>query len=361
MFLTSNLTSKEKYILLGVTVFLLIVLVIYLIHIQKQGIVKNPPSSYWFARSDAGGSETFDTDGVYLRQVINPPAPIGDCSSTSKCSGDAGCIDGKCVPYTNSEIYNSPCCSDETIKQACKSWISDKANQQAFSDFCGKNPELCRNFDFSNLQNIEVQLCNLFRSICGGPLSESIPENLKNHCRLIHNPIGVDSDIFTGLKELFFNTPYQYSRIKMKVRATNLKDGSRGWGFWNTNMFPMATIWFLQQDGVCPPGLGKECPEGPYPLNGFYIMIYDPDTKGVTMKKIPDLDENWHTYEIDWKSDRIIFRIDNKIVYTETKVIPSTFMAFHFWVDNAVFAPWHVLQNMTKPRTQELAWIEIQK
>lgn len=349
-------------IILGFIIILLVIVAVVL-YCENLGKVKNPDSSYWFARSDAGGHEVFNSGGNYLYQEIVPPISTGACDSDGKCTTDAGCFNGQCIPYTNSEIYNSPCCSVEKMQAACEAWITSQPSatvQNLLQGLCQKYPDLCSVLNSNNLQAIKTTLCQLYMSICGGPLSSMIPSKY-DHCYLVPNAIPSDPDIVTSLKELFFNTPYLYSKIITKIKVSNLKDGSRGWGFWNTNVDPMAMAWFIQQDGICPPGLGKECPEGPYELNGFYAMITDPVKGTYSMQKLPDLDEGWHTYEIDWQPTYINFIVDGNVVHKETKVIPSTRMAYHCWVDNAIFAPWHVVQNMSAPRSQTTAWIEIYK
>jgi hypothetical protein len=332
----------------------LIILLFFIYYCFFKTEMKNPPASYWFFRSDEGGAQFFDQDGYYLKQSIQPPIPRGKCdNSDSKCPQDNVCYNGMCIPpYTNAEIYNNPCCGYEETENACKKWISD--------NFCEKNKDnpICT---FLDVDKLKKQLCDLHKEICKGNSSTSV-------CNLVPNPINIDNNPVDSLKELFFNVPYLYSDFSITIKVNNLKDGSRGWGFWNTTMsLDMAFIWFIQQDGICPPGFGELCPSGQlYGLNGFYAMIYMPSYKdGKYIPKIKtfklDIDEDWHDYKITWKKDKIVFYMDGKDVYTETEVIPDVNMAFHCWVDNAVFAPVHVVQNMKRERSQIIKKLSIDK
>jgi hypothetical protein len=299
-------------------------------------LVYNPNESYWFVRNDGSGISKFGND-YYLYQEISPYS-LGDCI-LGDCISDQQCYNGKCVPYSNSEIYNSPCCSDQKLIDTCDKY------------------------------NINKDICNITRSICNGPVINRIEENEENNCYLIQNKNIIDNKISLIFEELFFNTPYLYNNLEIKIKVKNLKSGSRGWGFWNTVMNQdMCYIWFMQQDGICPISLNPLCPSGKeYGLNGFYIMIVIPSSMSLDGKekfkviKIKNLNEEWNLYNINWKQENIEFLVNNQIVYVEKdkSFIPNIRLAFHCWVDNAVFAPFHVVQDMKEKRSQIIEYLSI--
>ena len=334
---------------------------------HKRRMIKNPDQGYWYWRSDTGGSQEYQKNGIYIRQSISPPRPIGSCSDSQPCPSqleDTACIDGECIPYANAEIYNNPCCSLDKLTDACEDWIAKDGLEWLWT-FCEQNVHnpICQKISKEKIVDAKDQLCKLFRSVCGGPVADQIPSKYSDHCHLVPSPVPLmmDPEPFDAIRELFLNCPYLYSKFQAKIRVGNLRSGSRGWGFWNTTMIPkdMAMAWFMQQDGVCTMPNNPWCPIGQeYAMNGMYAMIVMPG-KNPVMVKLPDLDEEWHNYEIDWTEDHVRFYIDRKLVHEEKTVIPSTRMAFHCWVDNAVFAPGHVVQKMVSVRSQDIKDLKI--
>jgi hypothetical protein len=346
---------KKSELLFIIFIFLLLIVILFSFRKSKEkynsfkedtidienclnnNLIHNPKENYWFVRNDGSGISNFNQNNYYLYQEISPYS-VSDCF-LGNCGTDQQCYDKRCVPYCNSEIYNSPCCSDEQIIEVCT-----------------------RN-------GINKDICNITRSICNGPVINRMTEELSNNCYLIPNKNIIDNKISLIFEELFFNTPYLYNDLEIKVRVKNLKSGSRGWGFWNTVMNQdMCYIWFMQQDGICPNTLNPFCPSGKeYALNGMYVMIVIPSSMSIDGKekfrtiKIKDLDEEWNTYNIIWKKEGIKFLVNGKTVYEEKdkSYIPNIRLALHCWVDNAVFAPFHVVQNMKKPRSQTIEYLVI--
>jgi hypothetical protein len=164
--------------------------------------------------------------------------------------------------------------------------------------------------------------------------------------------------------DLFLNIPYAPStglRFEASVKAENLKGGSRGWGFWNTDVFPlsMQIAWFVQFDSNPQAGFYK---------NGFYAVTQNGITglKSPVSYQLKDLDEDWHDYRIDVTSTAVEYFVDGQSVYTETDpdVIPTAPMAFHNWVDNAVFGMEnntiiHILQTTTAPRVNRMKNLQL--
>ena len=280
--------------------------------------IQNPASFYWMNRNDGSGRREYFKDNNYLTLTISPLRK-NQCSVDKDCTGPyESCLNQKCQPYSNAEIYNGTCCDKNAI---------NKLNVDP------SNPI------FNKLSLFRRALLNL---VCEN--ETPIPES---NCILNWTPTLTIDDPIVQTKQAFkdtvLNTPYLYSDIYQSITCKNLTNGSRGFGFWNTSLdFNQTAIaWFIQLDGK----------NGVSP-NGFFIQIQSPsnDIKEVTpippnisplsnttLILLPDLDEKNHTYDIIWRDDSIKFIIDGKIVYIETVNIPSVPMAYHNWVDNSLF------------------------
>ncbi|MHA1650571.1 MAG: hypothetical protein ACTSYB_10300 [Candidatus Helarchaeota archaeon] len=135
--------------------------------------------------------------------------------------------------------------------------------------------------------------------------------------------------------------PYYHVRLIMRIRSSNLTKGSRGWGLWNRQMSATQSelIWFMYMEG-----------NATYPYNGFYafIQLAGGAFSAVQLLGIDLL--QWHIYQIDWNSLGIFFYVDNNLVSFNSTLIPTATMAFHFWVDNAVYdygtVFTHIYQNI---------------
>ena len=230
-----------------------------------------------------------------------------------------------CVPYSNAEIYNSTCCdSFDSLK-----------------------------FDPSDL--LSLFRVSLLKMVCEN-------ESVKN-CNLSFTPTITLDDPFNqtkqSIKDTVINTPYLYTKVYQKITCKNLNNGSRGFGYWNTTIDLKNTsiAWFIQLSG-----------EKDESLNGFYIqcqkpMINETDLP-ISFTKIQDLDENEHSYMIDWKKDSIDFYVDDVIVHTETKNVPNKNMAYHNWVDNSTFtyknnALVHIIHKTDKEKSNIIKDLQI--
>jgi hypothetical protein len=341
---------------------------------------------------------------------------------------DSFCRNNRCVPYVNAEVYDNPCCLEfnEALERLCEH-LPRARGWEVFESKCEKDIECapdwipigsrrCGHFKwllyplykhltcgklgnlgtilrmilgskyktimtlfgskiYDELQKIPIpelenelskQSCQLYANVCQGENQRKIGE-----CHLEKNPVPMDNP-FTALvqsvKDTYFNTPYLYATLEIKARAVGLYGGSRGWGFWNTQL-PVdinTFAWFIQQRGENPDG-------SPYPLNGLWILMRDVQMgpKGLVRIRLGDLDEKWHTYKIVWTPEEIVFVVDNRVVYAENKErvkIPSRHMAFHAWVDNAVFGsqklggktiPAHWTHEFKGIRANEIEYIKI--
>ncbi len=167
--------------------------------------------------------------------------------------------------------------------------------------------------------------------VYNSPYTTQLPKNV------IVNPYPVDTitdtiELENFIYDLFINIPFAPAHniiFSAKIKVENINGGSRGWGFWNTNAIPvvgMKTAWFMQQQG----NVSEE-------NNGFFAHTFNGLQFSVV--RLPDLDENWHEYQIVMNSNCIEYFIDGISVarVTNPSNIPNAPMAFHNWVDNACF------------------------
>jgi len=168
-------------------------------------------------------------------------------------------------------------------------------------------------------------------------------------------PVDSPSDRKHFLYDLFLDVPYVPANglaFEARIKVENLKGGSRGWGFWNTDVFPlsMQVAWFIQLDGEPNSGVKPSLPNGFYAVtqNGLSYLPY--------RLKQP-LDEDWHDYRIEIGPQSVEYFVDGTSVWRvdQNGSIPTAPMSFHNWVDNAVFGfqggeLTHILQKTKLPR-----------
>lgn len=205
----------------------------------------------------------------------------------------------KCVPHADLDFWNSPCCIN----------TSQDKNDPNISRLASA---VCNN------QLLQDDRCQLEYDTALGFLEDPL-----------------FSDLFN--KDLLYNNPYSVgTEIALEVQAINKQDGSLGWGFWNSvaDPVPDGFAWFMQQYG-----------DANDPDNGFYAMIKVPGDEFTNLRKIklPDPDENWHTYRIAWADKCIEFFVDGKLVVSEHErllrradKVPVS-LKMDYWLDNVNF------------------------
>lgn len=182
---------------------------------------------------------------------------------------------------------------------------------------------------------------------------------------VIANPLPVDSpdDVRNSSYDMLVNLPYVARsglEFSAEIRARGLAGGSRGWGFWNTDVFPLAMqiAWFVHYAPGSKKGGGGITPIPAKP--GLYACSQN-GLEGVDYFWLGDLDEHWHAYRIRTTAEGVYFFIDGKLVHTASAdAVPSQPMAFHNWVDNALFGidpktgVTHILQKSSQPRSNAM-------
>jgi len=68
---------------------------------------------------------------------------------------------------------------------------------------------------------------------------------------------------------------------------------------------------------------------------------------------------DWHTYQIDWHADRVMYRVDGETIYA-TQASPRGPLALVIWIDNqyAALSP-DGKMAVGALATAQPAWIEI--
>ncbi len=285
---------------------------------------KNHRSPHWYWRHDSLAHHVYGQSGARGSEigfVIPVPADSSyqACGNDNSCQALETCRQGFCIPYQNSEIYNSPCYPTAVLTTPMPEWER-----------------------------------SLILSQCAA--SWNLSDNL---VKLSPNPVAMDTQADQYITDLYLNQPLSPGmHLAWDAQASSMVNGSRGWGLWNTNVVPgqNSFAWFMQMEGLDASGY-------PYLLSGNWLMIVLPGTQGnkILLKPLPALDENWHHYEIFWAANLMVFTIDYAVVHVELTTIPQGQMAFHNWVDNALFALdstgqlTHITQKLQVPRTNTLA------
>jgi hypothetical protein len=321
-----------------ITILVIIVLLWFITCVVYKR-AKGPPRDYWFWRSDGTGKQEYrPSRGVYLKQSITSPASLGKCSADQPCKFPGLCRDGECCDHVNSEIYNNPCCKSQVdcnklslVNIPDSEYISGSFNKgvcEVFKGLCSVNGDVGGNFSTWNSMEDKGFFDKFF--------SFSKDSTFPDKCHLIPTTVPVDTpwDVSQFIRDLYLNNPYLYNTVKITIKMNNVKGpGSRGWGFWTT-YYPWQFIWFMNSNG-------KDKAGNDYKMNGFYAMILTikdgkPYSSGI---KLPDLDEEYRDYRIEWRKNEIGFYIDDTKVFTENRelYIPDVNLSFHCWIDNFIY------------------------
>jgi hypothetical protein len=188
--------------------------------------------------------------------------------------------------------------------------------------------------------------------IYNSPYTAMLPKNVTINTF----PVDPPSEQANFIDDFFINAPYaplNGAVFSARIKAENLKGGSRGWGFWNTSLISGQYAWFIQLEGY----------EGEQSKwNGFWAQTRNasgeiwPPSSNI---RLPDLDEEWHDYRIELHADSVKYFIDEKLVATVTDPasLPDTPMAFHNWVDNELYLaapPYMVFLETSAPRVNKM-------
>jgi hypothetical protein len=132
---------------------------------------------------------------------------------------------------------------------------------------------------------------------------------------------------------------FKYNTAEILLKRENLEYGSCGWGFWNYSMdiSNSQQAWFAYSQG----------PKN-HPMRGFWATTRNGKNKEKVAIKGISL-EDYHTYKINWKKDRVNFFIDGVQVAEIAQNVPQGKMGFDAWIDNVVW----VVQNNQYRRTYQ--------
>jgi len=145
---------------------------------------------------------------------------------------------------------------------------------------------------------------------------------------------------------------YKYNNLEIRVKVDNISRGSKGWGFWNTDLNPFncSLAWFIFQinNNIF------------YPMKGLWIMVMDGHPLKLTIKRIRNVDiREWHTYNINWTENHVDFFVDDELVAHVTKSVPQVSCRLHVWNDNAAWYFIPIFQRILRPSSLYVDYLEI--
>jgi hypothetical protein len=223
-------------------------------------------------------------------------------------------------------------------------WFHRKDNKGCSHQFLNQGIYLVNTIPISNSKSYFN--CEIYNN----PTVTQNPQNIIINT-FPHDPFTLEQNNY--ISDFLSNNPYSPSNgvsFSARIKAENLQGGSRGWGFWNTCLLGNDNYaWFIQLEGYDNDG-------NPYPWTGFWAQTRNSNGAAwppSSCIKLADLDEEWHDYRIEMTGDKVEYFMDGQSVaiVTDKNSIPNTPMAFHNWVDNALYvdgAP--IFQNTAAPR-----------
>lgn len=133
------------------------------------------------------------------------------------------------------------------------------------------------------------------------------------------------------------------TQVRVRLKTTDMHNGSRGWGFWDGDLdlasliFDYDVAWIMQQ--------GSER-EG----SDFSWFLFGSDGQELRNRQVFNLDNqvdetDWHTYKIVWEKDQVQLFIDEEFKHETKQYIPDEEMRMDIWIDNRVI-------NLTNPLEQ---------
>ena len=145
---------------------------------------------------------------------------------------------------------------------------------------------------------------------------------------------------------------YKYNNMEIRLKVDNISRGSKGWGFWNTDLNPFncSLAWFIFQvnNNIF------------YPMKGLWIMVMDGNPFKISLKRIRGVNiREWHTYDINWTENHVDFYVDNELVAHVTKSVPQVSCRLHVWNDNAAWYFIPIFQRILRSSSLFVDYLEI--
>jgi len=145
---------------------------------------------------------------------------------------------------------------------------------------------------------------------------------------------------------------YKYNNMEIRLKVDKLSRGSKGWGFWNSDLNPSncSLAWFIFQinNNIF------------YPMKGLWIQVMDRNPFKMSIKRIRGVDiGKWHTYNINWTESHVDFYVDEKLVAHVTKDVPDVNCRTHIWNDNAAWYFQPIFQRILRPTSLIVDYLEI--
>lgn len=224
--------------------------------------------------------------------------------------------------HNNAEIYNNPCCLN-----------------------------YFKNCSYDNFTTypipFENQMCIIANDICQKTPS---PANI---CNLVKNTEFFDAfdNPMQMIKDNYLNLPYKYKTATFDINflSNDYKNGTYGYGFWNTKNSEPKFIWFMNYESAHE-----------YSVNGFFAMVCENNTCDVKNISHVKNERKQHNKKIIWNEKYVEFFINNESVFFSNKTIDHD-MNFHVWIDNVEYNLFGIdyLQNMNHSKIIQVSNINI--
>ncbi|MCB0731016.1 MAG: T9SS type A sorting domain-containing protein [Ignavibacteriae bacterium] len=150
------------------------------------------------------------------------------------------------------------------------------------------------------------------------------------------------------------------TQAKIRLKASKIHHGSRGWGFWDGHLDIFSLIYDYDVAWIMQQSSSKS--EEAY---NWFLFGSDGDT--LTNRQTYNLQNNideteWHTYNIIWDINSVSLFIDDKFIYKTAKNLPNEEMRLDIWIDNRVinlFTPTDLFNNNVNNSEMYVDFVEI--
>jgi len=289
----------------------------------------NTTFNTWFWREDSVGTHSFESTEI-----------IG-CSSDTPCVKLTAPIyvSSGTIPLINSEMYNNSC-----VRKGIGHPEEQPYDQLAQFKFTN----VYLTAYLPRLLYMEIgRYCDIpypYRDIPTQKVTPYAKNSWNTTTKARLNPYrgGMEPE-WQWFRDIVQNNLYQGhsvpTKVKMKIIAENKGGGSRGWGFWNTEM-DLAIgqfAWFMEFT------FPKKDKKGLF-KNSVWMWTLGRDSdnnRGICITKLPDEYDiyEWHVYEVAWSKNSVEYYVDGNQVAKHTRFVPNVDLAFHNWVDNRNYNP----------------------
>jgi hypothetical protein len=127
--------------------------------------------------------------------------------------------------------------------------------------------------------------------------------------------------------------PYEPgTQARIRLKTSPIHNGSRGWGFWDGSLSSVPTdfdvAWVMQQGSN---NSGANFNWFTFGSNSDNLLNWQ------TFSLDNIIDETvWQTYKIVWEPNKVLFYIEDNLMFETSEFIPDQNMRMDIWIDNRV-------------------------